>query len=92
MTAMITGAEAVTKSFEDNDVGHVFSIPGGPILPIYDTLRKSKRVLNILVRHEGAGSFMAEAYAKVSGRTGVCMSTMGPRCGEHDNWSWDSSI
>lgn len=77
MTA-IAGAEVVTKSFEDNDVRHVFSIPGGPILPIYDSLRKSKSILNVLVRHEGAGSFMAEAYAKVSGRTGVCMSTMGP--------------
>lgn len=75
---IISGADIVIKSFEDNRVGHVFSIPGGPILPIYDSLRKSKSVRNILVRHEGAGSFMAEAYAKVSTRTGVCMSTMGP--------------
>jgi acetolactate synthase-1/2/3 large subunit len=75
---VLSGAEIVVKSFEDNDVRHVFSIPGGPILPIYDRLRESKNVRSVLVRHEGAGSFMAEAYAKVSGRTGVCMSTMGP--------------
>jgi len=75
---VVSGAEIVTRSFEDNDVRYVFSIPGGPILPIYDNLRNSKTVRNVLVRHEGAGSFMAEAYAKVSGGTGVCMSTMGP--------------
>ena len=74
----VPGADIVTRSFEDNDVRCVFGIPGGPILPIYDSLRRSKSVRNILVRHEGAGSFMAEAYAKVSGRSGVCMSTMGP--------------
>ncbi|HXZ90345.1 MAG TPA: thiamine pyrophosphate-binding protein, partial [Candidatus Dormibacteraeota bacterium] len=74
----MSGADIVTRSFEDNHVRCVFSIPGGPILPIYDGLRRSNRVRNILVRHEGAGSFMAEAYAKVSGGTGVCMSTMGP--------------
>jgi acetolactate synthase-1/2/3 large subunit len=73
-----SGAEIVTRTLERNDVRHIFSIPGGPILPIYDALRTSKSLHNILVRHEGAGSFMADAYAKVSGRTGVCMSTMGP--------------
>lgn len=76
--AIVSGADIIIRSFEDNDVRHVFSHPGGPILPIYDSLRKSKSVRNILVRHEGAGSFMAEAYSKVSGRTGICMSTMGP--------------
>lgn len=75
---MTTGADIVTRSFEDNNVNHVFSHPGGPILPIYDSLRKSNRVRNVLVRHEGAGSFMADAYAKVSDGIGVCMSTMGP--------------
>jgi acetolactate synthase-1/2/3 large subunit len=75
---ILSGADVVTRSLEDNAIKHVFSIPGGPILPIYDSLRKSKSVRNILVRHEGAGSFMAEAYAKVSARTSVCMSTMGP--------------
>jgi acetolactate synthase-1/2/3 large subunit len=59
-------------------VNYAFTYPGGPLLPIYDSLRKSRRVHNILVRHEGAGSFMAEAYAKTSGQIGVCMSTMGP--------------
>ena len=72
------GADVITKSLEENGVKYVFSHPGGPVLPIYDSLRKSNTVHNVLVRHEGAGSMIAEAYAKTSGHIGVCMSTMGP--------------
>ena len=78
VVVMLLGAEIVTRAFEENGVRHVFSLPGGPILPIYDSLRNSKTVRNVLVRHEGAGSFMADAYSRISGRIGVCMSTMGP--------------
>ena len=74
----ISGANIITKALEDNEVRYVFSHPGGPILPIYDALRESPSVRNILVRHEGAGSFMADAFSRVSGKIGVCMSTMGP--------------
>jgi acetolactate synthase-1/2/3 large subunit len=75
---VISGAEIITKSFEDNEVKFVFSLPGGPILPMYDSLRQSRTARIILVRHEGAGSMMADAYSKVTGKVGVCMSTMGP--------------
>jgi len=75
---LISGADLVTRSFEDNGVNFVFSHPGGPLLPMYDSLRNSRSVRNILVRHEGAGSFMADAYSRVTGKIGVCMSTMGP--------------
>jgi acetolactate synthase-1/2/3 large subunit len=74
----ISGANIITRALEDNGVKYVFSHPGGPILPIYDSLRESDSVRNILVRHEGAGSFMADAFSRVSRRIGVCMSTMGP--------------
>ncbi|MGA2783706.1 MAG: thiamine pyrophosphate-binding protein [Candidatus Bathyarchaeia archaeon] len=74
----ISGANIITKALEDNEARYVFSHPGGPILPIYDTLRERPSVRNILVRHEGAGSFMADAFSRVSGKIGVCMSTMGP--------------
>ena len=46
------------------------------MLPLYESLRKSTRPKNILVTTEGAGSFMADAYSKVTGKVGVCMSTM----------------
>ena len=74
----VQGADVVIKSLEANHVKYTFTHPGGPLLPIYDSLRNSRTTHNILVRHEGAGSFMAEAYAKASGQIGVCMSTMGP--------------
>lgn len=74
----VSGADIITRALEDNEVKYVFSHPGGSILPIYDSLRESDSVRNILVRHEGAGSFMADAFSRVTGRIGVCLSTMGP--------------
>lgn len=76
--ASALGAGIVARAFEDNGVKFVFSLPGGPILPLYDALRSSKTVRNVLVRHEGAGSMMADAYSRITGKIGVCMSTMGP--------------
>ncbi len=60
------------------DIEFIFSHPGGPVLPLYESLRKCSKPRNVLVRHEGAASFMADAYTKVTGKVGVCMSTMGP--------------
>lgn len=57
---------------------HIFGIPGGPILPLYDALFRNKKINHVLVRHEESAAFMAGAYAKVTGGIGVCMSTMGP--------------
>jgi len=66
-------------SFLDKQgVEFIFGHPGGPVLPIYESLRRSGKPHHVLVRHEGAGSFMADAYSKVTGKVGVCMSTMGP--------------
>lgn len=62
----------------DWGVTHVFGIPGDSIDPLLDDLRKDTRLTFITVRHEEAGAFMASAYAKKTGRLGVCMGTAGP--------------
>lgn len=73
-----TVADWIVSFLDEQGVEFIFSHPGGPVLPFYEALRKSGAPKNVLVRHEGAGSFMADAYAKVTGRVGICMSTMGP--------------
>jgi acetolactate synthase I/II/III large subunit len=73
-----TCADWAINFLASQDIEFIFSHPGGPVLPLYESLRKRSKPRNVLVRHEGAGSFMADAYAKVTGKVGVCMSTMGP--------------
>lgn len=76
--AMLSGAQAVVTSLRDEGVDYVFGIPGGPILPLYDALYEASRPRHLLVRHEEAAAFMADAYARVTGRPQVCVGTMGP--------------
>jgi len=75
---MDTCADWAIKFLDSQGIEFLFSHPGGPVLPLYESLRKYSKPKNVLVRHEGAGSFMADAYSKVTGNVGVCMSTMGP--------------
>lgn len=63
----------------DEGVTTIFGYPGGAIMPVYDALFDYTHRLNhVLVRHEQAAAHAAEGYARVSGRTGVCLVTSGP--------------
>ena len=73
----MSGAEALVKALEKEGVKHIFGIPGGATLPIYDVLYDSD-IRHILVRHEQAAAHAADGYARVSGRPGVCFATSGP--------------
>jgi acetolactate synthase-1/2/3 large subunit len=73
----LTGAQALIKSLEMENVEVVFGLPGGCILPAYDPLIESS-IRHILVRHEQGAGHMAEGYAHVTGRPGVAMVTSGP--------------
>ena len=62
-------------------VDTIFGYPGGAILPIYDALHIAESegwVRHILVRHEQAGTHAADAYARATGKVGVCFGTSGP--------------
>lgn len=62
-------------------VDTIFGYPGGAILPIYDALHIAEGegwVKHILVRHEQAGTHAADAYARATGKVGVCFGTSGP--------------
>lgn len=67
------------RALVDQGVTTLFGYPGGAIMPVYDALYDYRKQLNhILVRHEQAATHAAEGYARVSGKTGVCMVTSGP--------------
>ncbi len=73
----LTGAQALIKSLEMEQVEVMFGLPGGAILPVYDPILDSS-IRHILVRHEQGAGHMAEGYAMVTGRPGVAMVTSGP--------------
>ena len=77
MSNQPTGAQLVISTLKALGVETVFGYPGGAIMPIYDALAGSG-LQHILVRHEQGAAFAADAYARATGKTGVCMATSGP--------------
>jgi acetolactate synthase-1/2/3 large subunit len=78
MTNSISCATAIVKFLKNEGVTHVFGIPGGQILHLIEALRVSPDVKFISTRHEAGAAAMADAYARVTGRIGVCLATTGP--------------
>lgn len=73
----MTAGEAFVQALKDEGVEVIFGYPGGAVLPIYDVLY-SANIKHILVRHEQGAAFMAEGYARATGKPGVCLATSGP--------------
>ncbi|MFO7280886.1 MAG: biosynthetic-type acetolactate synthase large subunit, partial [Thermoanaerobacterales bacterium] len=73
----IDGGRALIKALEMEGVETIFGLPGGAILPVYDPIIDSP-IRHILVRHEQGAGHMAEGFAHVTGKPGVCMVTSGP--------------
>src|SRR5512136_3190428 len=71
------GARAAVELLEEQGVQVMFGIPGGVLLPFYDELVKSD-IRHILPRHEQCAGHMADGYARVSRKPGVCIATSGP--------------
>jgi acetolactate synthase-1/2/3 large subunit len=73
----LTGGEAVVRTLEAQGVDTIFGMPGVHNLAIYDALRDSG-IRHIVARHEQGAAFMADGYARATGRVGVCLCTSGP--------------
>ncbi|WP_417530143.1 acetolactate synthase large subunit [Marinobacter lipolyticus] len=71
------GAEIFVRALESEGVKYIFAVPGEENLDLLEALRKSGIQL-ILNRHEQAAGFMAATYGRLTGRVGVCLSTLGP--------------
>ena len=75
----ITGAEAILLCFLEEGVETMFGYPGGAIMPLYDALHQSGDCFrHILTRHEQGAVHAAQGFARVTGKTGVCLATSGP--------------
>lgn len=75
---MMSGAEMLVQALTDEGVEYIFGYPGGAVLHIYDALFQQDKIEHILVRHEQAAGHMADAYSRVTGKTGVVLATSGP--------------
>ncbi|TKI90015.1 pyruvate oxidase, partial [Bacillus cereus] len=74
-----TAGEALVDLLIDWGVEHIYGMPGDSINSIIEALRKKQdQIKFIQVRHEEAGALAAAAYAKLTGKLGVCMAIAGP--------------
>ncbi|RYG38891.1 acetolactate synthase, large subunit, biosynthetic type, partial [bacterium] len=75
---MRSGAQIVMEALQREGVDTFFGYPGGVLLPLYDEMLNWPDIKHILVRHEQCAAHMADGYARVTGRVGVCLATSGP--------------
>jgi acetolactate synthase I/II/III large subunit len=74
---MHKGSDILVKALENEGVTHVFGVPGEENLDFLESLRTSSIEL-VVTRHEQAAAFMAATYGRLTGKPGVCFSTLGP--------------
>ncbi|MHC6155093.1 acetolactate synthase large subunit [Bradyrhizobium elkanii] len=74
---MVKGSDLLVAALENEGVERVFGVPGEENLDVVESLRKSSIKL-IVTRHEQAAAFMAATYGRLTGKPGVCMTTLGP--------------
>lgn len=70
-------AQEVVEVLEQEGVEYIFGHPGEQILPLYEALRESD-IEHVLMRHEQGAAHAADAYARISGKFGVCVASAGP--------------
>ncbi|MGE5372230.1 MAG: biosynthetic-type acetolactate synthase large subunit [Solirubrobacterales bacterium] len=73
----LSGANILLQALKEEGVDVIFGYPGGQALPIYDALYHSD-LKHVLVRHEQGAVHAADAYARTTGKVGVCLTTSGP--------------
>ena len=66
------------KALENEGVEYIFGLPGEENLDFLESLRKSNIIKLVLTRHEQGAGFMAATYGRLTGKAGVCLSTLGP--------------
>src|SRR5918999_6506965 len=71
-------SKAILEQLKLHGVQVMFGYPGGAVIPFYDAIYEEEEIRHVLVRHEQGAGHMAEGYAKVTGRVGVCTATSGP--------------
>ena len=75
---MTKASDLFIQCLEDEGVEYIFGVPGEENLDFLDSLSRSTRIKLILTRHEQGAGFMAATYGRHTGKTGVCLATLGP--------------
>lgn len=75
---MRTAASWLVERLKQHGVSVVFGYPGGPIAPLYDALFHEPNIRHVLARDEQGAGFMADGYARATGKPGVCLAVCGP--------------
>jgi len=73
----LNGAELLVSALENEGVEQIFGVPGEENLGVIEALRLSKIEL-VVTRHEQPAAFMAATHGRLTGRAGVCLTTLGP--------------
>ena len=76
-----TCADLILNYLHAIDIEYIFGVPGGAIEPLYNAMYKSEAnggIKSVVARHESGAAFMADGYARETGKIGVCCSTTGP--------------
>ncbi|GEN99891.1 acetolactate synthase [Novosphingobium sediminis] len=66
------------ECLEEEGCEYIFGVPGEENLDFLDSLSRSKKIKLVLTRHEQGAGFMAATYGRHTGKTGVCIATLGP--------------
>ena len=74
---MTKGSDLLVAALENEGVSQIFGIPGEENLDVVESLRNSSIEL-VITRHEQAAAFMAATYGRLTGKPGVCITTLGP--------------
>jgi acetolactate synthase-1/2/3 large subunit len=75
---MVKASDLFIQCLEEEGVEYIFGVPGEENLDFLDSLSRSKKIKLILTRHEQGAGFMAATYGRHTGKTGVCLATLGP--------------
>src|SRR5829696_1335564 len=73
----MNGAEALVHVLRTSGIEHIFGLPGDTGMAFYDALYHEPGITHVMTRDERSASFMADVYARVSGRIGVCEGPSG---------------
>jgi len=78
-SSLRSGGQILIDALKVHGVDHAFCVPGESFLPALDALHGARDVIRtVICRQEGAAAHMAEAYAKLTGKPGICLVTRGP--------------
>lgn len=78
MSTTCPAADLLVRRLAQYGVREVFGYPGGQLTPIYDAFYRLGEIRHFLTRHEQAAAFMADGFARATGRPGVCLAVCGP--------------